>query len=73
MSSRLSETIQAEILLKVLAYNLMRLETAAAAVPICVSLVATPTRIRILAARVPLPPVEPPSGPVNAVLLLYPV
>ncbi len=52
--------------------NLMRLETAAV-VSIFVSLVATPTGIRILAAWVPLPAVETPSGSVDAVLLLYPV
>jgi len=50
----------------------MRLETAAV-VSIFVSLVATPTGIRILAAWVPLPAVETPSGSVDAVLLLYPV
>jgi len=49
------------------------LETADAVVPVCVSLVATPTGIRILAAWVPLSAAETPAGPVDAVLLLYPI
>jgi len=51
--------------------SLAQVDTAV--VPVCVSLVATPTGIRILAVWVPLPAAETPSGPVEAVLLLYPV
>jgi len=55
-SSRLTATVQAEIWLKILAYNLMRLHTVGAVVSVCVSLAATPAGIRILAAWIPLAP-----------------
>ena len=55
-SSRLTATVQAEIWLKILAYNLTRLHTVGTVVPVCVSLAASPAGIRILAAWIPLTP-----------------
>jgi hypothetical protein len=68
-SSRLTATVQAEIWLKILAYNLLRLHTVGAVVSVCVSLAASPAGIRILAAWIPLwPSATTPEHP-RAVLL----
>jgi transposase len=70
-SSRLTDTVHAEILLKVLTYNLMRLETAAA-VPVCVSFAATPRGFRLLAIWLPSGAIATPPGSRDTALLLYP-
>jgi len=68
-SSRWTATVQAEIYLKILAYNLMRLHTVGAVLSVCVSLAASPAGIRILAAWIPLSPIATASRPPYAVLL----
>jgi hypothetical protein len=68
-SSRWTATVQAEIWLKILAYNLMRLHIAKAGVSVSLSLAASPTGIRILAAWIPLSPIATASEPPHAVLL----
>ena len=71
-SSRLTNTVHAEILLKVLTYNLTRLEKAGAVVPVCVSFAATPRGFRLLAIWLPPGAIEIFPGSPDTALLLYP-